>query len=239
MFYVSEIQTEALSHFQTRLQELVYEVLGKLQIPFERVDTDEAITMEDCVAIDEKLNMRMVKTLFLCNRQRTQFYLFITVGNKPFCSKDFSNVLGVSRVSFAPSEDMETMLGTKIGAAIVFSSLSDEENKVQIIFDKEVLLEEWYGCSDGTTIGYMKIRTEDENFYPIPNIRQLRLRCDMGLYQNRMVIKVGPSTLTNEMGKSDLRSFDRLACTLSDIQNMGHEVILDFSIFWCDCGRNK
>ena len=56
---------------------------------------------------------------------------------------------------------METMLGTKIGAAIVFSSLSDEENKVQIIFDKEVLLEEWYGCSDGTTIGYMKIRTED------------------------------------------------------------------------------
>ena len=61
----------------------------------------------------------------------------------------------------------------------------------------------------------------------------------MGLYQNRMVIKVGPSTLTNEMGKSDLRSFDRLACSLSDIQNMEHEVILDFSIFWCDCGRNK
>ena len=48
----------------------------------------------------------------------------------------------------------------------------------------------------------------------------------MGLYQNRIVVKVGTSTLTNEMGKSDLRSFDRLACVLSDIQNMGHEVIL-------------
>lgn len=48
----------------------------------------------------------------------------------------------------------------------------------------------------------------------------------MGLYQNRIVVKVGTSTLTNEMGKSDLRSFDRLACTLSDIQNMGYEVIL-------------
>ena len=118
MFYVSEIQTEAPSHFQTKLQELVYEALGKLQIPFERVDTDESITMEDCVAINEKLNMRMVKTLFLCNRQRTQFYLFITVGNKPFCSKDFSNALGAARVSFAPSEDMETMLG-KIGRAHV------------------------------------------------------------------------------------------------------------------------
>lgn len=48
----------------------------------------------------------------------------------------------------------------------------------------------------------------------------------MGLYQNRIVVKVGTSTLTNEMGKSDLRSFDRLTCVLSDIQNMGYEVIL-------------
>ncbi len=46
----------------------------------------------------------------------------------------------------------------------------------------------------------------------------------MGLYQNRIVIKVGTSTLTNEIGKSDLRTLDRLARTLSDIQNMGFEV---------------
>lgn len=161
MFYVSEIQTEAPSRFQTKLQELVYGALGRLQISFERVNTDEAITMEDCVTINEKLNMNMVKTLFLCNRQRTQFYLFITVGNKPFRSKDFSNALGVARVSFAPAEDMEAMLGTKIGAATVFSSLLDTENNIQIVFDKEILSEEWYGCSDGTTTGYMKVRTED------------------------------------------------------------------------------
>ena len=80
MFYVSEIQTEAPCHFQTPLQEKVYEALEKLQIPFQRVDTEEAITMEDCVAIDEKLDMNMVKTLFLCNRQQTDFYLFITIG---------------------------------------------------------------------------------------------------------------------------------------------------------------
>lgn len=161
MFYVSEIQTEAPKHFQTPLQEKVYETLEKLQIPFERVDTDEAITMEDCVAINEKLDMNMVKTLFLCNRQQTEFYLFITVGSKPFRSKDFSNALEVARVSFAPAERMDTMLGTKIGAATVFSSLLDIENRVKIVFDKEVLAEEWYGCSDGTTTGYMKIRTED------------------------------------------------------------------------------
>ena len=48
----------------------------------------------------------------------------------------------------------------------------------------------------------------------------------MGLYQNRIVVKVGTSTLTNEMGKNNLQSFDRLACVLADVQNMGYEVIL-------------
>lgn len=161
MFYVSEIQTEAPCHFRTALQKKVYESLEELQIPFWRVDTDEAVSMEDCVAINQKLDMNMVKTLFLCNRRQTDFYLFITVGNKPFRSKDFSNALGVARVSFAPAEQMEIMLGTTIGAATVFSCLSDTENKVRIVFDKAVLSEKWYGCSDGTTTGYMKVQTED------------------------------------------------------------------------------
>lgn len=161
MFYVSEIQKSAPSEFKTELQEKVYRTLTELQIPFERVDTDEAITMEDCVAINKKLNMKMVKTLFLCNRQKTSFYLFITVGDKPFRFKEFSAAMDISRVSFAPSEMLESMLGTKIGAATVFSSILDTENAVQIVFDKDVLSKEWYGCSDGTTTGYMKVKTED------------------------------------------------------------------------------
>lgn len=159
MFFVSDIYTTAPSEFKTPLQEKVYRTLPDLHIPFERVDTDEAITMEDCIQIDKVLDMKMVKTLFLCNRQQTAFYLFITAGDKPFRSKDFSNALGVARVSFAPVDLMEKMLGTKIGAATVFSALLDKDNEVQIVFDKDVLSEEWYGCSDGTTTGYMKIKT--------------------------------------------------------------------------------
>jgi len=160
MICVSEIQTKAPETFKTELQKMVYETLDKLNIPFERVDTDEAITMEDCIAIDDRLQMKMVKTLFLCNRQQTNFYLFITSGGKPFRSKEFSSALEISRVSFAPAELMENMLGTKIGAATVFSALLDKENKVRMVFDRDVLAERYYGCSDGTTTGYMKIETQ-------------------------------------------------------------------------------
>ena len=60
----------------------------------------------------------------------------------------------------------------------------------------------------------------------------------MGLYNNRIVVKVGTSTLTNDAGKSDLRTTDRLVCVLSDIQNMGYEVVL-VSSGAIAVGRNK
>lgn len=161
MGYISDIMDKKPEKFENELRKKVYEVLDELRIPFKRVDTDEVITMEDCIDINKKLDMEMVKTLFLCNRQQTKFYLFITTEDKPFRSKDFSNALEISRVSFAPSEKMEEMMGTKIGAATVFGALMDDAKKIQVVFDKDVVDSEWYGCSDGVTTGYMKLKTKD------------------------------------------------------------------------------
>ena len=168
MFYVSEVKTKAPENFQSELQQKIYETFADLDIHFERVDNDPAITMEDCVLINERLDMKTVKTLFLCNRQQTNFYLFVTLDGKPFVTKDFSAALGISRVSFASEELLFSMLGTKIGATTVLSSIMDTENKVRIIFDIEVLKNEWYGCTDSTTTSYMKLKTSDvlEKYLP-------------------------------------------------------------------------
>ena len=42
----------------------------------------------------------------------------------------------------------------------------------------------------------------------------------------RIVIKVGTSTLTHETGRLNLHNMDCLARTLSDLEGMGHEIIL-------------
>ena len=44
--------------------------------------------------------------------------------------------------------------------------------------------------------------------------------------KTRIVIKVGTSTLTNELGNSNLRRMEKLAMVLSDLQNQGSEIIL-------------
>lgn len=159
MFYISDIKTTPPSDFKTPLQELVYTTLQQRNVPFERVDTDEAITMEDCILINEKLQVQIVKTLFLCNRQQTNFYLFVTTAEKPFVTKDFSSALGIPRVSFASVALLNELLGTPVGGATIFGAMLDKENKIQVLLDEDILAEEWYGCSDGTPTGYMRVKT--------------------------------------------------------------------------------
>ena len=145
--------------YTSDLQKTVYQTLTQLKIPFERVNTDEAISMEDCLLINEKLNMEMVKTLFLCNSKKTLFYLFITTGEKPFETKKFCDALNISRVSFVPKDLFEELLEVRIGAATVFSVLHDLDRTIQVVFDNDIVEKRYYGCSDGTNTGYMKLET--------------------------------------------------------------------------------
>lgn len=161
MIRVSEPMNTVPESFSTPLQQKVYEMLTELEIPFLRVENDPAITMEDCEQIDITLNVKTVKTLFLTNRQKTAFYIFVTPGDKPFVTKNFGAALGVSRVSFAPEELMTQMIGTVQGACTVYGAMLDKEKAVRVVIDADVLKSEWYGCTDGTTTGYMKVKTED------------------------------------------------------------------------------
>lgn len=161
MIYVSEVLKTPPETCKTALQAAVYQALATLEMPYERVETDEIITMEDCAAVEARLSMRMVKTLFLCNRQQSEFYLFVTRGDKPFRAKDFSAALHTARPSFAPAERMGQLLGTTIGAATIFSMLLPSASAVRPVLDRDVLRDPYYGCSDGTTTGYLKLRTDD------------------------------------------------------------------------------
>ncbi|MDO4365073.1 MAG: YbaK/EbsC family protein, partial [Clostridia bacterium] len=89
-----------------------------------------------------------------------------------FSSKDFSNALRISRVSFAPAELMLEMLGTKIGAATVFGTLLDSAKDVRLVIDRDILNEEFYGCSDSQTTGYMKVKTSDIFEKLLPSINK-------------------------------------------------------------------
>ena len=161
MIQVSDIIRTKPAEMQNPLQEKAYQALEKLGIGFERVDNSPCVSMEDCHTVGNALGCEVVKNIFLCNRQQTTFYLFITRSDKPFSTKDFGKALQISRVSFAPGDKLMDMLGAEHGAATVFCLLMDPEHKVRYIIDKDVLDSlETIGCPDGTLTSYMKVPTE-------------------------------------------------------------------------------
>ncbi len=62
----------------------VYNLLERLDIPFARADHAAAFTMEACESISAALQTPVCKNLFLCNRQKTNFYLLLMPADKPF-----------------------------------------------------------------------------------------------------------------------------------------------------------
>ena len=161
MFKVSDIMTTPPKEYSTELQKKVYETFQSLGIPFERVDTDPGLTMEDCQHIDAKIGVHIVKTIFLCNRQQTEFYLYVTTDDKPFVTRDFCGALGIPRVSFAPSEKLWELTGVEVGATTILSAVLPQSGCVHLVMDRAVATAEWFTCTDGTATCFVKIRTVD------------------------------------------------------------------------------
>ena len=65
----------------------VYDFLDGLGIEYKRADHEALMTMEACEAVDQLLGAQICKNLFLCNRQKTDFYLLLMPGEKPFKNK--------------------------------------------------------------------------------------------------------------------------------------------------------
>lgn len=138
-----------------------YDVLSALDIPFERIDHEAAMTMEDCQCVEAALGVQACKNLFLRNTQKTRFYLLLLPGDKKFRTKDLSKQLGIARLSFAEEEFMEKYLGVRPGSVTVMGLINDEEKQVTLIVDRDVYEQEYMGCHPCANTSSIKVKTRD------------------------------------------------------------------------------
>ena len=140
-----------------------YDLLDKLGIQFWRTDHGwmKADTMEDCHVIDACLNATVCKNLFLCNRQKTAFYLLCMPPDKPFHTKDLSAQIGSSRLSFAPEESLWELLRCHPGSATILGLANDTEHRVRLLIDREVYDEPFFSCHPCICTSTLKLKTAD------------------------------------------------------------------------------
>ena len=138
-----------------------YDFLDALGIRYQRTDHERADNMEACNAIDAVLGVIICKNLFLCNRQKTAFYLLMMPGDKKFKTKELSGQIGSARLSFANPEDMLKYLDIEPGAVSIMGLMNDRGHAVQLLIDEDVLKGEYVGCHPCVCTSSLKIRTED------------------------------------------------------------------------------
>ena len=145
-----------------------FDFLDSLGIDYERVTHELADTMEKCDDVSAVLGVDVCKNLFLCNRQKTSFYLLMMPGDKPFKTKELSGQLGIARLSFASPEDMEKYLDCTPGSSSIMGLANDTENHVQLLMDEDLKAGEYLGCHPCINTSSLKLRTADvfEKFLP-------------------------------------------------------------------------
>jgi len=146
----------------------VYDYLERLGIEYKRVDHEAAMTMKACEEIDEVLDIFICKNLFLCNRQKTAFYLLMMPGDKKFKTKELSSQIGSARLSFAEADDMLKYLDIEPGSLSVMGLMNDTDNGVRLLVDEDVKSGEYIGCHPCVNTSSLKIKTSDifEKFLP-------------------------------------------------------------------------
>ena len=163
-----EVHNGAPAESRSDVENRVYAALAQLEIPFTRVDHEAAFTMEDCAAISAALEVHICKNLMLTPRNRSAFYLLCLPAEKPFSTKDFSKLIGSSRLSFATEEDLVALLGCHAGSASVLGLMNDTEHRVTLAIDRAVAEDDWFGCHPCKNTSSLRLKTRDvlEKFLP-------------------------------------------------------------------------
>lgn len=140
-----------------------YDLLDALGLEYWRTDHAflRADTMEDCMVIDDCLGATVCKNLFLCNRQKTNFYLLMMPGDKPFKTKDLSPLLGCSRLSFAGPEHMERLLRTIPGSVSALELMFDTQAQVRLVIDRDLLKDRYLSGHPGISTSTLCLEREE------------------------------------------------------------------------------
>jgi len=156
-----------------------YELLDSLSIPYMRAEHSPANTIADCMEVEKVIGVGVCKNLFLCNRQKTKFYLLLMPGQKPFRTSVFSKLIGSSRLSFADEEHLLKFLDVHPGSVSILGLMNDTEGRVQLVIDRDVISGEYMRCHPCANTTTLRLRTTDVLNKLLPAINHVPIIVDI------------------------------------------------------------
>lgn len=117
---------------------LVYETLGRMNIPFKYIAHPPAPTIEIARQYWEGHDATHCKNLFFRNHKGNRHYLVVLDCNQDMAIHDIEKMLRQGKLSFASEQRMMKYLGLSPGSVSPFGLLHDSENHVHVFLDEEL-----------------------------------------------------------------------------------------------------
>lgn len=146
----------------------IYALLDRLSLPYRKMEHPAAFTMDDLFPVKQALQAPFCKNLFLCNRQRTDFYLLLIREDKRFRTSEVSKLIGASRLSFGEEGMLFELLGVHPGAITPLGLVFDREKRVRLLIDRDLRQLEEICVHPCVNTASVALKTEDllERFIP-------------------------------------------------------------------------
>ena len=121
--------------------EKVVEVLNGLDIPFDIVEHELALSTEQADSFIEGIEGVRTKTMFLTNKKKTAYYLLIMDDQKRLDMDLLKELIGANRVRMASPESLFEKMSLPAGVVSPFGLLNNTDKDIHVYFDKEIMSE--------------------------------------------------------------------------------------------------
>ena len=120
----------------------VKEYLNSMGIQFKIVEHEPAYTTEEADKYIEGHDGVRTKTMFICNKKKTNYYMIIMDDTKRLDMNKFKEIVSEKQMKMTSEESLKEKLGIKTGMVSPFGLLNNDEKDVKIYMDKEIITEE-------------------------------------------------------------------------------------------------
>lgn len=117
----------------------IYQLLTDEQIHYEVTEHEAVYNMADLSKVDLPYPNADAKNLFVRDDKKQHYYLITVSGDKRVNLKDFRKNNGTRPLSFAPKEDLQSLLGLEPGSVTPLGLLNDTQCQVEFYLDESFL----------------------------------------------------------------------------------------------------
>jgi Ala-tRNA(Pro) deacylase len=139
----------------------VAETLAQLEIEYELVEHEPALTTEQADSFIEGIEGVRTKTMFLTNKKKTQYYLLIMDDQKMLDMERFKDLVAANRIRMASSDSLFEKMQLPPGVVSPFGLLNNPEKDILVYFDKEIMEEDRMSFHPNTNEKTIFLKTAD------------------------------------------------------------------------------